>query len=173
MKKYLSRLTKSARGETFNPLIWPSLLCTLTYGIGFTLLLNSPSIAKSSLHIAMESIGPLIPVIWGALAVGTIILGLTFLLFNIPPAGKFSGIAGFMLWTFAWFAWVLTGGWFIAMAVAFPNMWFWFWQYLSLSHFRREDKEDEKFMKAYHAGEYDDDNGGRERRLNNRGVKRQ
>lgn len=106
----------------------------------------------------------------------TIIMGLTFLLFNVPPAGKVSGLVGFMLWLFAGFCWVLTGGWFVALAIAFPNIWFWIWQYLSLSKFKGQDKTDEATMRAYDAGLYDDELNpidAKEDRENNRGVELQ
>lgn len=173
MNKYLSRVTSSARGEAFNPLIWPSLFSTLVYGVGFMVLAHTDSIEQSSLYRAMSGIHSLAPLLWGMVAVATIVVGLTFLLFNIPPAGKVSGLVGFMVWVFAGLCWVLTGGLFLALAVAFPNIWFWIWQYLSLSRFKAEDKRDAKTLDAYEAGEYDAPNGGKERRESNRGVDEQ
>jgi hypothetical protein len=75
-----------------------------------------------------------------------------------------------MLWVFAAFCWGLTGGWLLIGSIALSNLWFWFWQYLSLSVFRREDAADQATMEAYDAGEYDDDNGGKRLRETNRGV---
>lgn len=102
------------------------------------------SVAHSSLYTAMVEIDPVIPYVWGTIAIVTIIVGFTFLLFNIPPAGKVSGLAGFMLWVFAGFCWWLTAGEFVVFAVALPNIWFWIWQYLSLSRFKREEKADKE-----------------------------
>jgi hypothetical protein len=65
-----------------------------------------------------------------------------FLLMNKPPIGKFSGLMGFMLWIFAAFCWFLTGGAFVALAIALPNIWFWIWQYLSLAKFDKQDQVD-------------------------------
>ncbi len=107
--------------------------------------------------MAMSSIHPFIPYIWGGVALGTIIVGLTFLLFNMPPAGKVSGLIGFMLWVFAGFCWIFSGGWILIFAIAIPNLWFWFWQYFSLSSLRREDKEDRQTMMDYDDGGYDDE----------------
>jgi hypothetical protein len=125
----------------------------------------------------MVSIHSIIPILWGAVAVLVIIVGLTFLLFNIPPAGKISGLVGFALWVFASFCYILTGGWLLLFAVALPNACFWVWQYLSLSLFRREDAEDRATMAAYEAGEYDDEEEtlqhGIDQRADNRGVDRQ
>jgi hypothetical protein len=90
-------------------------------------------------------------------------------MFNIPPAGKISGLIGFMLWVFASFCYILTGGWLLLFSVALPNAYFWVWQYLSLSLFRREDAEDKATMDVYDTGGYDDNNGGRAERLRNRG----
>jgi flagellar biosynthesis protein FlhB len=140
--KYWKRLTASARGETFNPLIYPSLICTLIYGLGFTAFAWAPSISASSLFQAMSAIHSFIPFAWGVIAVLTIVFGMVFLLMNKPPIGKFSGLMGFMLWIFAAFCWLLTGGAFVALAIALPNIWFWIWQYLSLAKFDKQDQVD-------------------------------
>lgn len=170
----LRRLTHSARGETFNPLIWPSLFCTFAYGVGFAILLPlGIPVGTSSLYVSMAQIGTQLPVIWGSICIVTIFGGLFFLLFNKPPLGKFSGLLGFMVWCWAGFCYVLTGNWLVLAAVVFPNMWFWFWQYLTLTVFRHQDIKDEETIRAYNDGKYDDGNGGRQRRLNNRGVDRQ
>lgn len=100
-------------------------------------------------------------------------MGLAFLLFDLPFAGRLSGLIGFMLWVFAGFCWWLTDGQFLVFAVALPNLWFWIWQYFSLSRFKTEDAEDIASMKDYDEGRYDDDNGGRELRETNRGVDEQ
>lgn len=154
MKRYRSRVSSSARGELFNPLIYPFLFSTLSYGIGFLFLAGSDAVGLSSLHVAMYSIATWFPILWGAIAILTIVGGLTFLLFNIPPFGKITGLIGFMLWLFAGVVYALTGGWLTLFSVAMPNMFFWIWQYLSLSLFRREDAEDVASMKRYRAGDY-------------------
>jgi hypothetical protein len=143
MNKYISRLTSSARGELFNPLIYPSLMMTLIYGIGFVFLRHTGGVAESSLFTAMTTIGGFIPLAWGIACLLTIVVGIFFLLLNKPPAGRFSGIMGFAVWVFASFCWGLTGGWFLVLALGIPNMWFWIWQYLSLARFNREDADDE------------------------------
>lgn len=163
---YFDRVTKSARGEVFNPLIWPFLLSTLAYGIGALVTTNG---AGSSLVSAMLSLHPLTHFVWGTIAILTIICGITFLLFDIPPFGKVSGIVGFMLWVFGAWCYIFSSSWLPLIAVALPNMWFWFWQYLSLSKFRRQDAKDKATMEAYDAGEYDDNNGGKKLRETNRG----
>jgi hypothetical protein len=125
----------------------------------------------------MTTIAAVTPFIWGVVCVLTILVGLSFLMFNVPPAGKISGLVGFMLWVFASFCYILTGGWLLLFSVALPNAFFWVWQYLSLSLFRREDAEDRATMVAYEAGEYDDENEtlqhGIDQRADNRGVDRQ
>jgi hypothetical protein len=173
MNKYLSRLTSSQRGEAFNPLMWPSFIATFSYGVGFTAFYNFASIKKSSLFDAMASIHPWTPFVWGLVGIATIIVGFTFLLFNIPPAGKVSGLVGFMVWVFASFCWGLDGNYLLIFSVGLPNLWFWIWQYLSLSLFRKEEAIDLQTMADYNAGRYDDDNGGRRLRETNRGVDRQ
>jgi hypothetical protein len=154
--KYLSRLTSSARGQTFNPLTYPFLGATLSYGIGFLFFFNTGGVHESSLYASMHAIGWYIPIVWGGVCVLTIMVGITFLLFNLPPAGKASGLVGFMLWVFASFCWAVTGGYLLIFAIGLPNTYFWFWQYLSLSEFRREDAIDLRTMAHYDAGKYDD-----------------
>ena len=173
MSKYLDRLTSSARGETFNPLTYPFLIATFSYGVGFLAFAWTDAVKASSLFTAMSTVGHFIPHIWGLLCVLTIVVGVTFLLFNLPPAGKVSGLVGFMLWVFAAFSWGLTGGYLLLFTVALPNMWFWIWQYLSLSLFRREDEEDRLTMAEYDAGHYDDEENPKDARIArqaNRGV---
>ena len=176
MKKYLSRMLSSERNEKFNPLIWPFLLATLAYGIGFTVFNGTEAISKSSLYQAMENVYPGSSFVWGSLCVLTIVVGLTFLLFNIPPAGKVSGLVGFMLWIFATICWAFNDGIILVFSIGIPNTWFWFWQYLSLSLFRREDAEDAATMVTYDTGGYDDidpDVDSEQARLDNRGVAEQ
>lgn len=153
--KYFSRVTSSARGEKFNPLIWPFLISTFSYGIGFALLLPVTDIAgESSLYNSMEKIDPSAPVIWGILSLATILMGLTFLMFNIPPAGRISGLLGFMLWVFASLCYAFTGYWVALFAVSTPNMIFWLWQYFNLNHFHAEDVEDAATMQDFENGGY-------------------
>lgn len=154
-------------------MIWPFLIATFIYGVGFTFFSHTEGVDKSSLYSAMYDIHRTAPIVWGSVALITIIIGLTFLLFNIPPAGRISGLVGFALWVFAAFCWGLTGGWLLIGSIALPNLWFWFWQYLSLSLFRREDAEDVATMASYDAGEYDENRAGKTSREENRGVDRQ
>jgi cellulose synthase/poly-beta-1,6-N-acetylglucosamine synthase-like glycosyltransferase len=153
MDKYISRITSSARGELFNPLLWPFLLSTFAYGVGFTFTNGG----GSSLYLAMAEFGLAIPIVWGVVALMVIIGGLTFLLFNIPPFGKVSGLIGFMAWLFAAACFLYAGSWLPFFSVAVPNMWFWIWQYLSLSQFRREDAIDAATMVLYDDGQYDNE----------------
>ncbi len=157
MNKYVTRVGVSSRGEIFNPLIWPFLLSTLAYGVGFALVYPFTNTGGSSaLYTAMASISPIVPTVWGVLCLLTIISGLTFLLFGTPPAGKLSGLVGFMLWLFAGVSFVSHGDFIILFSVAIPNMVFWFWQYINLVRFRREDAEDEDTMISYEHGDYDE-----------------
>lgn len=140
--RFFLRLTASARGETFNPLIYPPLLCTLIYGLGFTVLSWMDSVNESSLYQSMNEIDTLIPEIWGMVAIFTIMAGMVFLLLDRPPIGKFSGLLGFMIWIFASICWWQTDAEFVVFAVGFPNLWFWVWQFFSLSKFNRQDEVD-------------------------------
>jgi hypothetical protein len=157
LHKYFSRLTSSARGEMFNPLIWPFLISTFAYGLGFAIFLPLTNMGgESSLFDAMNRIDPIAPVAWGIVALLTIIMGLSFLMFNIPPFGKVSGLVGFGLWEFAAACYAFNGDWLTLVAVTVPNMIFWFWQYLSLSRFRAEDAEDKETMEDFDDGAYDE-----------------
>lgn len=156
MNKHLKKITHSARGEVFNPLLWPFLISTLSYGVGFIILASTKMGGTSSLYVAMDSIIPGAALVWGTACIATIVFGLYFLLFNVPPLGKFSGLMGFSIWAFAGVCYLLTGNVIVFFAVALPNLWFWFWQYLSLSVFRQQDMVDDKTMRAYNDGQYDD-----------------
>lgn len=135
-------MTESRRGETYNPLIYPFLISTLAYGIGFLFFAGTADVGKSSLFVAMSSVLPGAPQIWGAVAIATIIMGVYFLFFDRPTWGRVSGLFGFMVWVFACCTWILTGAFLVFVAVGVPNLIFWFWQYLSLSRFHREEVED-------------------------------
>lgn len=157
MNKYFSRVTSSARGEVFNPLTYPFFLTTLLFGTAFVSYSWFNGVTTTSLFVIMESLGAFVPFVWGVVALATIVMGITFLMFNIPPAGKVSGLIGFTVWLFAGLCWMFGGYWLIAMSIAAPNMYFWGWQYLSLRLFRAEDAEDKATMEAYDRGEYDDE----------------
>lgn len=143
----IKKLTRSARGELFNPLLWPFLLSTLSYGLGFAIVFHFGfDIGTSSLYLAMESLLWFAPIIWGLSCIAVIVMGVTYLLFNVPRYGRISGLIGFSLWFFAGACYVYSGGYLTLFSVVVPNMWFWFWQYLSLSRFRREEVEDNKSL---------------------------
>lgn len=171
--KYVSRLLSSDRGETYNVLSWPFIICMLSYGVGFVFFMGTTGVSQSTLFAAMVSFDPIIPLAWGIAAMLTIVIGGSYLLFRTPPFGRISGLTGFMVWVFAAFCWALTGGWLLFFAVAIPNMYFWIWQYFSLSNFNREDRLDKHTMDMYDAGQYDNEEHpkqGKIDREDNRGV---
>lgn len=165
-----SRLTRSARGELYNPLIYPFLVTTLSYGIGFTAFRWTEAVNQSSLYLSMHALSPLLTVIWGVLAIVVIVVGLYVLIFDKPPIGKANCLVAWMLWLFAAIVYVLTGGWLTLFAVALPGLFFWTWQYFSLQKFRQQDVVDNASMDEYDDGQYDSRWGGSRRRLDNRGV---
>lgn len=165
-----ARVSRSARGELFNPLIYPFLLVTFAYGVGFTLANLFGINPASSLYTAMFSVSPLLTLFWGILAVSVIVVGLYVLVFDKPPIGKANCFVAWMLWLFVFMVYILTGGWLPLVTVAIPSLYFWTWQYLTLARFRWQDIDDNATMEDYHAGHYDDDNGGKQLRLDNRGV---
>jgi hypothetical protein len=138
MNKYIERLTTSPRGERFNPLIYPFFVATLFYGLGFLLLGGETGVKDSSLHAAMLSLGGYVPLLWGAAALTAIVLGVVFLLTQKKTIARLSAMVGFMVWVFAAGGWLFTGGWLLIFTVATPNIYFWVWQYFSLSEFQRE-----------------------------------
>lgn len=165
-----TRLTRSARGELFNPLIYPFLLSTFAYGIGFTLFRNFTAVHESSLFMAMEAISPTLTLIWGVLAIAVIIVGIYVLVYDKPPIGKANCFIAWMLWLFACIVYIQTGGYLTLFSVSLCNLMFWTWQYFSLAKFRQQDVVDSDAMVAYDDGEYDSRFGGKRRRLDNRGV---
>lgn len=157
----------------FNPLIYPFLIATFFYGLGFTLFRNTDAVLSSSLHTSMVSISPTLTFIWGVLAITVIAVGLYVLVKDKPPIGKANCFVAWSLWFFAGVVYVLTGGWLTLFSVAFPSLWFWTWQYFSLAKFRQQDRRDNRTMKRYHLGQYDDKlnpKDGKISRESNRGV---
>lgn len=148
------RATHSARGELFNSLIYPFLLTTLSYGIGFVIFKHTDAVSKSSLFEAMHNISPFLTDIWGILAILVIFVSLYALIFDRPPVGKVNCFIGFLLWFFAAVIYVLSGGILTLFSVAIPNLFFWTWHYFSLARFRREVKQDNATIAQYRAGEY-------------------
>lgn len=177
MSKYLKRVTESKRGQAFNALSWPFLLTLFVYGFCFAFMFPlGVNVGGSLAFIAMANLNPSFPLIWGVTALFTMFIGATFLLFNIPASGKTSGLLGFALWLFVGIAYVYGGEWLALFAFVVPQMYFWIWQYLSLSVFSKEDKEDKQTMIDYDAGRYDDElnpKDSRAEREDNRGVDRQ
>jgi len=165
-----TRLSRSARGELFNPLIYPFLIATFFYGLGFTFFSGTAAVDSSSLHTAMLAISPALTVVWGVLAIVVILVGAYVLIFDKPPIGKANCFVAWSLWFFAAVVYALTGGWLPLLSVALPSLWFWTWQYFSLAKFRAQDVLDRATMVRYDDGQYDDNNGGRARREDNRGV---
>lgn len=165
-----TRVSRSARGELFNPLIYPFLLTTLSYGIGFVFFRWATAVQESSLFSSMTSIGQHVPLVWGILAISVIAVGLYVLVFDKPPIGKANCFVAWLLWLFAAIVYVMTGGWLTLFAVTIPSLFFWTWQYFSLVKFRQQDVLDSNSMDHYDDGQYDSRFGGKRRRLDNRGV---
>lgn len=163
-------MTRSARGEFFNPLVYPFLLTTFAYGLGLTAFSWTAAVQKSSLVTALDTVAPFATVVWGAVALAVIIVGLYVLIFDKPPVGKANCFVAWLLWAFAAMAYILTGNWLTVFSVAIPSLMFWTWQYFELSRFRHEDVLDRATMGRYDRGQYDHDAASGRRRRNNRGV---
>lgn len=144
------RASRSARGELFNPLIYPFILATFAYGMGFTFLrLLGRESGASSLFNAMVSISPTLTLIWGVLAIAVILVGAYVLVKDKPPIGKANCFVAWSLWAFASIVYALTGGWLPLFSVALPSLYFWTWQYFTLAEFRRQDVADAETMRRY------------------------
>jgi hypothetical protein len=174
MNKYISRLTSSSRGEAFNKLAWlflgPTFFVGLAVSIGVPLGLGGTS---QSMATALDGIFPNGALIWGIIAVFNIAMGVTFLAFQKPPFGKASGLIGFMLWVWAGISFSIENLYLLVLVICVPQAMFWIWQYLMLARYRDEDKIDTRTLKAYNAGEYDDEDNPKDAlaaRENNRGM---
>jgi len=127
-----TRVSRNPRGELFNPLIYPFLLATFAYGVGFTYFSVIGGESASSLYNAMFSISPAITLVWGLLAIAVMVIGLYVLVMNKPSIGRANCFAAWSLWLFAGIVYMLTGGWLPLFSVAVPSLWFWTWQYFTL-----------------------------------------
>lgn len=167
-----TRATRSARGELFNPLIYPFLLTTFAYGVGFTLFGWTEAVKISLLYKAMMAVAPFMPIVWGALCIVVIVLGLYVIVFDKPPIGKANCMVAWLLWAYATMCFLLTGAWLTVFTVGLPSLFFWTWQYFRLSELRREDVLDGRTMERYDSGLYDDGDNpdARKDRRDNRGV---
>lgn len=112
-----------------NPLIYPFLLATLVYGIGFVAFGPLPGVEASSLFQALITLGTALTVTWGAVGLIAIALMIYALKRLDERVERIAGILGFMVWVFAGCAWLLTGGWLLAGSIAIPNAWFWAWAF--------------------------------------------
>lgn len=126
MNKYVNRV----RSKVLHALVWPFLAATIAYGIGFTAFNSASGVTASSLYHAMFSMHPALPVVWGAVALVAIILVMVYLALEVRWANKVSSLLGSMVWIFASFCYILTGGWLLLFAVSLPNLYFWVWEYL-------------------------------------------
>lgn len=131
--KRVMKACNSSELRAINPLTWPFVLATLAYGLGFTFFYWAGEVKKSSLFMSMTETYDYAAPIWGASALAVIVIVVAFLVFKHPRIGKFASVAGFMLWLYAAFSWFLVGADLLVFAVALPNAWFWFWQYLCLA----------------------------------------
>lgn len=157
MNKYISRITSSNRGESFNVLSWLFLIPTFLCGVA--MLIAEPLSLGGTVGLIFNSLNsafPLSALGWGFIATMNITLGTLYLLFRFPPIGKTSGIIGFMLWLWAGFWFILSQMYFVALILALPQAVFWIWQYLTLSRFSSEESLDDATMARYNNGEYDD-----------------
>lgn len=158
MNKYISRLTSSSRGEPFNKLAWLFLLPT--FFVGLALSVGIPMGLGGIAEMMAASLNNTIShgaVTWGVIAMFNIVMGSTFLLFQFPPFGKASGLAGFMLWVWAGLSFAISELYLLVLIICLPQAVFWIWQYLALSRFRGEDKDDAATMKTYNTGGYDNE----------------
>lgn len=115
-----------------NPLVYPFVLATLAYGVGFTVFGGEAAVRASSLFDAMDSISPLLTHVWGIACIAVVVLVLFSILKSKNALGKTSCFAGALLWFFASFVYILVGGWLTLFSVAIPSLLFWAIQYHEL-----------------------------------------
>lgn len=126
----MSNLVNSINAKVLHTLVWPFLGATVAYGIGFTFFYHAHGVQASSLFHAMVGMHPSLPLVWGVAALAAIVLVLMYIAMDIAWANKVSSLLGAMVWVFASFCYILTGGWLLLFSVALPNLWFWVWEYL-------------------------------------------
>lgn len=139
MNKYLSRLVYVDEKEQklINPLIYPFLMGTLIYGLGFAFLGDWSGVASSSLFKAMYGINPIVPLVWGSgatLASGSAIV---LLLRRRGWWGGIASITGWMVWLFAAIVYGLEGYWMVILTVALVYGYFWVYYYLTIKDLQR------------------------------------
>lgn len=104
-----------------HPLALLFMLESLAYGIGFLLLPRMAELGTSSLYVTMSGFGTHIIVIWGVALILSVVITL---------AGyRLASLLGSMAWIFAVICYGLDGNWLVLVAVAVPNMLYWFWQH--------------------------------------------
>lgn len=104
-----------------NPLALLFMLATLAYGIGFLILPYSHALGTSSLYVTMSGIDPSAVIAWGLACILAVVITL---------AGyRLASLLGSMAWIFAAICYALDGNWLVLVAVAIPNMLYWFWQH--------------------------------------------
>lgn len=125
-------------GTKVNPLIYPFLLTTFAYGLGFTAFVGSSSVNASNLYLALESLSVAFPLIWGACALTVVALAaLVILRRRMHGFGHLTGLLGAAVWIFALIGYIIAGGWLFVFAIAIPNLLFWVWFYIRLAFFKR------------------------------------
>lgn len=139
MNKYVRRLVYINDKETkfINPLIYPFLLGTLIYGIGFAFLGDWSGVASSSLYQAMLSMHSSIPVAWGIGASMASGFAIILLLRRRGWWGGIASITGWMVWLFAAIVYAMEGYWLVFLTVALVYGYFWVYYYLSIKDFQR------------------------------------
>lgn len=108
-----------------NPLVYPFLLVTLAYGLGFVLLEPTNFVSHSSLWHALSMISPTLSVTWGIVALLALALVLVGWYTGSRAAARAGTLLGVAVWFFAALAYILTGGWIVLFSVAIPSIWFW------------------------------------------------
>jgi len=82
------------------------------------------------LYTAMTHLFPALPAIWGAVALGAIVLNLLSLILRRVGVAATSAFLGALVWIFAAWVYLLGGDYLIFVSVTLPNLFFWVWYYL-------------------------------------------
>lgn len=142
MTNYIKRFVYVGSDEhsKINPLIWPFLLATTLYGLGFMLLGDWTGVSSSSLFGAMYDLHNFLPTLWGLVASLAGAAAVTIIARRSGWWGELAALLGFSVWLFAFFVYLLQGFWLVLLTVALPNLYFWTWWYFRVKWYERQKK---------------------------------
>lgn len=140
MTNYVKRLVYlDAEEKTkLNPLIWPFILGTFVYGLGFLAFGWTPGVGASSLYATLFDLHQWLPAVWGGSAALTGILAVYCILTRkVHIVSEATAMLGVLVWLFAGFCYLEAGAWLIALTVSAVYCYFWVFWYWRLAWYKR------------------------------------